>query len=82
MGLVFFGAGGSFLIDARKWFTGPIINFSKDELEQAHLEKDRQDFQLNDDLENSPVTNKEEISSAIISKHKDKVEVSQVENAL
>ncbi|KAG2200098.1 hypothetical protein INT46_006477 [Mucor plumbeus] len=82
VGLVFFGAGGSFLIDARKWFTGPIINFSKDELEQAHLEKDRQDFQLNDDLENSPVTNKEEISSAIISKHKDKVEVSQVENAL
>lgn len=80
--MVFFGAGGSFLIDARKWFTGPVINLSKDELENTHLEKDRQDFQPNDDLENSPDTNKEEVSSAISSKHKeDKVEVSQVENA-
>lgn len=80
--MVFFGAGGSFLIDARKWFTGPVINLSKDELENTQLEKDRQAFQPNDDLENSPGTNKEEVSSAISSEHKeDKVEVSQVENA-
>ncbi|KAL9537359.1 hypothetical protein MBANPS3_011844 [Mucor bainieri] len=81
VGLVFFGAGGAFLIDARKWFTGPVINLSKDELEHTQLERDRQ--VISNDLENSPRTEKNQASSTVSdSKIKeDKVHVSEVENA-
>lgn len=81
MGLVFFGAGGAFVVDARKWFTGPVINLSKDELEHTHLEKDRRG--VSDDLENSPGTEKEQIPSHTSDSRirEDKVQVSEVENA-
>ncbi|CAO3619577.1 unnamed protein product [Mucor fragilis] len=81
VGLVFLGAGGAFLVDARKWFTGPVINLSKDELEHTQLEKDRQG--ISNDLENSSDNEKHQVpSTASDSKIKeDKVQVSQVENA-
>lgn len=82
VGLVFFGAGGAFLVDARKWFTGPVINLSKDELEHTQLEKDRQG--IPDDLENSSGNEKHQVPSTAGSDSKikeDKVQVSQVENA-
>lgn len=69
------------MVDARKWFTGPVINLSKDELEHTQLEKDRQG--ISNDLENSSDNEKHQVpSTASDSKIKeDKVQVSQVENA-
>ncbi|KAL7318613.1 polyamine transporter tpo5 [Mucor circinelloides] len=81
VGLVFFGAGGAFVLDARKWFTGPVINLSKDELEHTHLEKDR--LGVSDDLENSPGAEEEQLPSYTSNSKikEDKVQVSEVENA-
>ncbi|KAI8067702.1 amino acid/polyamine transporter I [Gilbertella persicaria] len=31
VGLVFIGACGGYVLDARKWFTGPVVNYSEDE---------------------------------------------------
>lgn len=57
---------GGYLFDARKWFTGPTINLSQEELDHTQLEKDKQEFQAHDDIEDKP---------------NDKVQVSEVETA-
>lgn len=69
------------MLDARKWFTGPVINLSKDELEHTHLEKDR--LGVSDDLENSPGAEEEQLPSYTSNSKikEDKVQVSEVENA-
>lgn len=53
MGLVLFGAGGSWVFSARHWFTGPVINLGSKEEEEVDLEKDKKMFktQSKDDVE-------------------------------
>lgn len=78
MGLVLFGAGGSFAFSARKWFTGPVINLSQEDADKIELEKDKKMFNSVNDEEGQP--SKHEDTSSI---HKDNkisgVEVSEVE---
>ncbi|CAO3632003.1 unnamed protein product [Mucor hiemalis] len=78
VGLVLFGAGGSFAFSARKWFTGPVINLSQEDADKTELEKDKKMFNSVNDEEGQP--SKHEDTSSI---HKDNkvsgVEVSEVE---
>ncbi|KAI9358723.1 amino acid/polyamine transporter I [Pilaira anomala] len=71
VGLVLFGAGGSWLFYARYWFTGPVINLSTDETEQVDLESDKKMFHINNDVEGTAPDGK--------SKNNGVVEVLQVE---
>ncbi|KAG2204800.1 hypothetical protein INT47_004075, partial [Mucor saturninus] len=51
VGLVLFGAGGSWVFSARHWFTGPIINLGNKEEGEVNLENDKKMFKTSDDLE-------------------------------
>lgn len=53
---------GGYLFDARRWFTGPTINLTKEDQENTELEKDKQNYQLHDDIEGGPVTEKTQVS--------------------
>lgn len=78
MGLVLFGAGGSFVFSARKWFTGPVINLSQEDAEKTELEKDKKLFNSVNDEEGQPSTHQD--SSSIHKEHKTSgVEVLEVE---
>lgn len=78
VGLVLFGAGGSFAFSARKWFTGPVINLSQEDAEKTELEKDKKLFHSVSDEEGQPSPQQD--SSSIHKEHKTSgVEVSEVE---
>jgi hypothetical protein len=65
VGLVLFGAGGSYTFYARKWFTGPKINLSEEEIEHTNLEKDRKMFNTkSDDIEGSSDLEKKKFDGA------------------
>lgn len=74
VGLVLFGAGGSWLFYARYWFTGPVINLSTDETEQVDLESDKKMFHINNDVEGTSPNGKNNNNGV--------VEVLQVEKVL
>lgn len=61
---------GSYAISARKWFTGPKINLSEDEIEHTNLEKDRKMSDTSNDIEGISDFKKREAEG---------VDVSQVE---
>ncbi len=79
-----FGAGGSWVFSARRWFTGPVINLSNEDAEKTELEKDKTMFNttLNDE---EGATNKQETKDVATTDHKEKiknnngVEVSEIE---
>jgi amino acid permease (GABA permease) len=62
VGAVFLGAGGGYLFDARRWFTGPTINLTKEDQENTELKKDKQNYQLHDDIEGRLVAEKTQVS--------------------
>ncbi|GAB5589672.1 polyamine transporter tpo5 [Umbelopsis nana] len=75
IGAVILGAGGRWVTDARKWFKGPVINLSKEELAHVHLDKDEPPVQAHDieksnhtatddDLKSPDLDEKEDIATA------------------
>lgn len=66
---------GRWVTDARKWFKGPVINLSKEELAHVHLDKDEPPVQADDiekwnhtatddDLKSPDLDEKEDIATA------------------